>query len=164
MESFFQRSLPFLTHRQPGGRASAVTTNPVRPAQSVRPAPWVCPAEKAAGLPVTRGWGTIRNGSGGRRRTAVCCSPLHKKSNGYPIGGSREFARAIEGRYIGLGGKIRYKTKVDTIIVEADRAVGVACGGEEHRADEVISCADGHATIFDMLGGKHVNPDRKSVV
>jgi phytoene dehydrogenase-like protein len=29
--------------------------------------------------------------------------------------------------------------------------------GTEHRADLVISAADGHATIFDMLGGKYVN-------
>jgi phytoene dehydrogenase-like protein len=87
---------------------------------------------------------------------------MHKKSNGYPIGGSREFARAIEGRYLGLGGRIRYNTKVDQILVEADRAVGVTCGGEEHRADEVISCADGHATIFDMLGGKYLSPEQRT--
>jgi len=87
---------------------------------------------------------------------------MHKKSNGYPIGGSREFARAIEGRYLGLGGKIRYSTKVDGILVEADSAVGVSCGGVEHRADEVISCADGHATIFDMLGGKYMSPQQRT--
>jgi phytoene dehydrogenase-like protein len=42
--------------------------------------------------------------------------------------------------------------------VQENRAVGIASGGEEHRADEVISCADGHATIFEMLGGKYVSP------
>ena len=29
--------------------------------------------------------------------------------------------------------------------------------GSEHRADYVISAADGHATIFDMLEGKYVD-------
>jgi phytoene dehydrogenase-like protein len=87
---------------------------------------------------------------------------MHKKSNGYPIGGSLEFARAIEGRYIGLGGKIRYNTKVDRILVEDDRAVGVSCGSDEHRANEVISCADGHATLFDMLDGKYMSPEQRT--
>lgn len=87
---------------------------------------------------------------------------MHKKSNGYPIGGSLGFARAIEGRYLELGGTIHYNTGVDRIIVESDRAVGVCCGQDEHRADEVISCADGHATIFDMLGGKYMSPRQRT--
>ena len=83
---------------------------------------------------------------------------MHKKSNGYPIGGSAEFARAIERRFCELGGTIHYGTRVDRIIVENDRAVGIACGPLETLADVVISCADGHATIFDMLGGKYLSP------
>jgi phytoene dehydrogenase-like protein len=53
---------------------------------------------------------------------------------------------------------------VDKILVEsgaeygADRAVGVRLtDGTEHRADVVISAADGHATIFYMLDGKYVS-------
>jgi len=42
--------------------------------------------------------------------------------------------------------------------VEDDRAVGVRLtDGSEHRADIVISAADGHATIFDMLQGRYVS-------
>jgi phytoene dehydrogenase-like protein len=87
---------------------------------------------------------------------------MHKRCNGYPIGGSKEFARAIEQRYLGLGGRISYGTRVDRIIVENVRAVGVSCAGQEHRADEVISCADGHATIFDMLGGAYISPEQRT--
>ena len=84
---------------------------------------------------------------------------MHKKSNGYPIGGSLEFARAIERRYLELGGRIRYGTRVERVLVENDRAVGVAAaGGQEHRADLVISCADGHATLYDLLGGRYLSP------
>ena len=83
---------------------------------------------------------------------------MHKKSNGYPLGGSRRFARAIEARYVGLGGRIHYRSRVDRILVENDRAVGIFAGGQEHRAEEVISCADGHATIFEMLEGRYLNP------
>jgi phytoene dehydrogenase-like protein len=87
-----------------------------------------------------------------------------KRVTGYPVGGSLEFARAIERRYLDLGGEIHFKSRVSTILVEAspsgrgDRAVGVRLAdGTEHRADIVISAADGHATIFDMLDGKYVD-------
>jgi phytoene dehydrogenase-like protein len=83
---------------------------------------------------------------------------MHKGCNGYPIGGSLEFARAIERRYRELGGRIRYNARVERILVEDDRAVGLLCAGREHRAEEVISCADGHATLFDLLGGRYVSP------
>jgi len=83
---------------------------------------------------------------------------LHQKTAGYPLGGSLEFARAIERRYLGLGGEIHYKSPVVKILVENDRAVGVRLAdGSEHRSDIVISAADGRATIFDMLEGKYIN-------
>ncbi|MHB0875546.1 MAG: phytoene desaturase family protein [Anaerolineae bacterium] len=83
---------------------------------------------------------------------------LHGKSAGYPIGGSLEFARGIEKRYLGLGGEIRYRQRVDKVLVENDRAVGIRLAdGSEHRADYVISAADGHTTIFDMLDGRYVD-------
>lgn len=41
--------------------------------------------------------------------------------------------------------------------MENDRAVGIRLvDGAEHHADVVISAADGHATIFDMLKGRYV--------
>ncbi|HET6485431.1 MAG TPA: NAD(P)/FAD-dependent oxidoreductase [Spirochaetia bacterium] len=83
---------------------------------------------------------------------------MHKKTAGYAIGGSREFAHAIEQRFCELGGTIRYGTRVDRIIVEGNRAVGVASGMHEHRADVVVSCADGHATLYGMLGGRYLSP------
>jgi phytoene dehydrogenase-like protein len=83
---------------------------------------------------------------------------MHNRDAGYPIGGSLEFSRAIEKRYLNLGGEIHYKARVAEILVENDRAVGIRLtDGSEHRADIVISAADGHATIFDMLEGKYVN-------
>jgi len=87
---------------------------------------------------------------------------LSRKVGGYPLGGSLPFARAIEKRYLDLGGSIDYGAKVIEILTEkgdrGDRAVGVRLeDGTEHRADTVISAADGHATIFDMLGGRYVD-------
>jgi phytoene dehydrogenase-like protein len=83
---------------------------------------------------------------------------MHRKSNGYPIGGSLEFVRALERRYTGLGGTVSYGTRVDRIIVEGGRAVGVRAAGQELSGDVVISCADGHATLFDMLEGRWLTP------
>ena len=83
---------------------------------------------------------------------------MHNRDAGYPIGGSLEFARAIERRYHDLGGEIHYKARVEKILVENNQAVGVRLtDGAEHRADVVISAADGHATIFDMLEGKYIS-------
>jgi len=83
---------------------------------------------------------------------------LHQTSAGYPLGGSLEFARAIERRYLGLGGEVTYRSPVTKILVENDQAVGVRLAdGNEYRSDIVISAADGHTTIFDMLDGKYIN-------
>ena len=82
----------------------------------------------------------------------------HQKYAGYAVGGSLEFARAIERRYLDLGGEINYKSRVARILVENDNAVGVRLAdGSEHRSDIVISAADGRTTIFDMLEGKYIN-------
>jgi phytoene dehydrogenase-like protein len=81
---------------------------------------------------------------------------MHNGAAGYPIGGSLPFARAIERRYLDLGGEIEYGARVEEILVKENRAVGVRLeDGTEHRSDLVISAADGHATIFDLLGGRY---------
>ncbi len=69
------------------------------------------------------------------------------------------------------GARVTYKATVEEILVEesplpdvgrgrgrGSRAVGVRLAdGSEHRADVVISAADGYSTIFKMLGGRYVN-------
>jgi phytoene dehydrogenase-like protein len=76
------------------------------------------------------------------------------KTLGWPKGGSLSFARSIANRYERLGGRIHYRSRVSSILVEDNRAVGVIADGAEHRADVVISAADGHSTIFGMLDGR----------
>lgn len=85
---------------------------------------------------------------------------MHLKCAGYPIGGSLKFAKSIEKRYISLGGRIHYNSKVSKIMVKNNRAVGIKLAdGEVYDADIVISAADGHYTIFELLGGKYVNEE-----
>ena len=82
----------------------------------------------------------------------------HNRQLGWPVGGSLPFAQAIADRYAALGGELHYRSRVERILVDDDRAVGVRLAdGTEHRADLVISAADGHATIFDMLDGKYTS-------
>jgi len=95
----------------------------------------------------------------------------HNHNAGWPVGGSLAFAQAIERRYLDLGGEIHYKAPVEKVLVEAssepgqgvDHAVGVCLAdGTEHRADRVISAADGRTTIFDMLECKYVDAKIRS--
>ena len=82
----------------------------------------------------------------------------HQKHASYPVGGSLAFAQAVERRYLELGGEIDYRSPVDKILVEKDKAVGIRLtDGTEHHGDIVISAADGRTTIFDMLEGRYIN-------
>lgn len=89
---------------------------------------------------------------------------MHTGNAGFPVGASLSFARAIERRYLNLGGEIHYRAPVEKILVAAaptgqgQRAVGIRLYDDSaHRADYVISAADGRATIFDMLDGAFIN-------
>jgi len=83
---------------------------------------------------------------------------LHNQDAGYPIGGSLPMSKALEKRYLGLGGNINYKSRVEKILVEDDRAVGVKLSdGNKYYASRVISGADGYTTIFKMLDGKYAD-------
>jgi phytoene dehydrogenase-like protein len=87
---------------------------------------------------------------------------LHNRNAGYPIGGAMPMSRAMAQRYADLGGAIRYDSRVVKILVEEDRAVGVRLAdGSEHRAGRVISAADGHATLFQMLDGRYLDEEAR---
>jgi phytoene dehydrogenase-like protein len=82
----------------------------------------------------------------------------HGKLAGYVLGGALHLAHSIETRYLELGGEVRYDARVEKILVEGDRAAGVRLhDGSEHRADWIISTADGRTTIFDMLEGRYTD-------
>jgi phytoene dehydrogenase-like protein len=84
---------------------------------------------------------------------------MNEGNAGYPIGGSQALIRLIEDKITSLGGKISFGAKVVRILVENDSAIGVElAGGKIIPADWVVSAADGHSTIFDLLGGKYMNP------
>ena len=83
---------------------------------------------------------------------------MNEQNAGYCIGGSQAMIRLITAKIAELGGKIRYKARVERVLVENNVAVGVQLeNGETIPADWVISAADGHETIFDMLAGKYAD-------
>lgn len=86
------------------------------------------------------------------------------QSAGYPLGGSLAFARNIERRYLALGGKINYNCRVEKVLVEDNRAVGIRMAdGEEFYADDIVSAADGYTTIYKLLEGKYISEEIEEI-
>ena len=87
---------------------------------------------------------------------------LDRKTAGYPIGGSLQFSRLFEKKYLELGGTIHYNSKVKRILTEVSgkqqRALGIELDNEQQFfSDITISAADGCFTIFEMLQGRFVD-------
>jgi phytoene dehydrogenase-like protein len=83
---------------------------------------------------------------------------MSERNAGYPIGGSQALIRLIVENFERLGGELRLGAKVKRILVENDAAVGVQLeGGETVAGEWVISAADGHATIYELLGGQYAD-------
>ncbi len=81
-----------------------------------------------------------------------------KKNAGYLIGGSKPLAERMTNRYLSLGGKLSSGKKVSKIIVENNSATGIVLSDSTTcKADYIVSAADGHATIFDMLEGRYIS-------
>jgi phytoene dehydrogenase-like protein len=83
-----------------------------------------------------------------------------QKNAGYLLGGSLPLAKRMEERYTSLGGKVKTGKRISKIIVRNHVATGVLLSdGTIVNADYVVSAADGHATIFDMLEGKYISKE-----
>jgi phytoene dehydrogenase-like protein len=83
---------------------------------------------------------------------------FNQKNAGYLIGGSLPMAQRMTEKYLGLGGRLTTGARVAKIVVENNTAKGVILSdGKEILADYVISAADGHSTIYDMLDGKYLS-------
>jgi phytoene dehydrogenase-like protein len=83
---------------------------------------------------------------------------MSDRNAGYAVGGSQAIIRGIVQNFRKLGGNLRLGARVEKIVVENGTATGVQmAGGETIPADWVISAADGHATIYEMLGGEYTD-------
>jgi phytoene dehydrogenase-like protein len=83
-------------------------------------------------------------------------------NTGFVVGGSRAFAQSLADRYANLGGRVRLNARVASILVENGKATGVRCTDQNLvPAAAVVSCADRHTTIFQMLDRCYV--DKKTL-
>lgn len=75
----------------------------------------------------------------------------------YPRGGGQAIPRALVAGLKRHGGDIRFETRVDRILVEGGRAIGVRLhDGTEIRAGAIVSNADPGVTFGRMLAPEHV--------
>lgn len=91
--------------------------------------------------------------------TLVC---FHRKSAGYPIGGSLVFSKRIEKSYLAAGGRIHYRSRVSKILTKGALPNAVATciqlsSGATYNADIIISATNGHSTLFEMLDEKFLD-------
>lgn len=81
------------------------------------------------------------------------------RASGYPTGGCvaipREYVKVLNA----LGGELILNTPVEEILLEGDTAVGVIAGGEEYRADLIISNLGIRITMFDFIGKDKLEQD-----
>lgn len=76
----------------------------------------------------------------------------------YPIGGGFAIPRAFVRALKRAGGEIRLETRVDRILLENGRAMGVRLAdGTEMRAGVVISNADPEVTFGRLIGREHLD-------
>lgn len=82
---------------------------------------------------------------------------FNKKNAGYLIGGSLPFAQRMAAKYKATGGKLTLGRQVNRIMVENDVAIGVTLAdGTKIMADHVISAADGHSTLYELLESRYL--------
>lgn len=83
----------------------------------------------------------------------------------YPKGGGQVLAANLVDVLRSHGGELRTQVRVERIIVEDGKALGVRlAGGEEVRAPVVVSNADIKRTYLEMVGAEHLSPGTVSRV
>ncbi len=94
----------------------------------------------------------------------VNLSGRSKSETSVPLGGSQRVIFKIAEYCQKLGCDIHYKSRVKDMIIADNRAVGVRLeDGTEYRADIIVWAGDGHTVIFDILGGRYLNDEVRSM-
>ena len=70
----------------------------------------------------------------------------------FPVGGTQNFANAILKQFIGFGGELMLSSKVEKILTNDDKAIGIALADDkEVLADTIISNIDAKQTFHKLL-------------
>lgn len=82
-----------------------------------------------------------------------------------PMGGSLVFTRAIEKRFLDLGGTLRLNSPVERIEVADGRALGIVLAdGSHEQADWVVAACDLGLTLDKLLEGKFPSPEHRGLL
>jgi phytoene dehydrogenase-like protein len=81
------------------------------------------------------------------------------RASAYPTGGCIAVTSAYIKGIKDNGGEIFLNTPVEKVIVEDGKAVGIIAGGEEYRAQYVVSNADIKNTVFNLVGEQYFEQD-----
>lgn len=85
-------------------------------------------------------------------------SMLHQSGAKHPRGGSGMLTQAMKRFIEAHGGRVVADSPVERILVENGRAIGArTAGGEEYRADIVVSNAHVQTTMLDLVGPEHLD-------
>ncbi len=76
----------------------------------------------------------------------------------YCKGGFQQLANTLVKGLEDYKGEIRYRSKVDKIIIEDGRVVGVMVKGQQFNTNTVISNADFKQTVYNMVGEQYFPP------
>ena len=73
----------------------------------------------------------------------------------YCKGGFQQLANTLVKGIQKFGGEVRYKTPVETILIENKRVTGVIANNQQINVSQVVSNADLRQTVFNMIGEHH---------
>lgn len=73
--------------------------------------------------------------------------------------GMQSWADVLAENFQALGGDLQLGSRVDTIITETGRAIGIRTGKKEYRSDYVISASDYKKTFFQLLDDPSILAD-----
>ena len=84
---------------------------------------------------------------------------MHQRDAGYPIGGSLVFARAIERRYLDLGGHIHYPLARGQDSGRGRPGGGYPADGRHGASGGLRGprLTPGHVMLYEMLDGKYLD-------
>jgi all-trans-retinol 13,14-reductase len=77
----------------------------------------------------------------------------------YPKGGAQRFAEALREAIEAHGGRVLLKHRVDRILVEGGKVVGVKCGNEIFRAPIVVANANAKKVFLELVGEEHLDKE-----
>ncbi|MHB1347631.1 MAG: phytoene desaturase family protein [Candidatus Humimicrobiaceae bacterium] len=85
---------------------------------------------------------------------------LHQNDSGWPQGGSLAMSKRVADKFLNLGGKINYRSKIEKVIIENKTATGIRLAdGNTFFADYIVAAADAHEVIYNLLGNEYSNKE-----